>query len=839
MKNILLFILLITFYTTNLYAQNPLVKQWDKRFGGTDNDYLTSLQQTYDGGYILGGYTESGIGGDKTQPSWGGPDYWVVKIDSLGNKQWDKRFGGIDFEILSSLQQTKDGGYILGGYSFSGINGDKTQSSWGAFDYWIVKVDSLGTKQWDKRFGGIDDDRNNTLKQTIDGGYILGGYSSSGISGDKTQPAWGGADYWIVKIDSLGVKQWDKRFGGTSDDFLFSLQQTTDGGYILGGFSTSSLNGNKTQPSWGNEDYWIVKIDSVGTQQWDKRFGGTSNDFLYSLQQTTDGGYILEGYSYSGISGDKTQPAWGGGDYWIVKINSFGIFQWDKRYGGTGYEEGSGYISQTTNGGYLLSGDSYSPMSGDKTENNLGFEQAWVVKTDSLGNQLWDKTVFTNGHDEFGLAIQTKDGCYAMANSTNGGIGGYKTQASQGVSDYWIIKFCDTTSAVIPTVNLAASDTNLCEKNCIDFTDISTNNPTAWQWTFNGANITSSTLQNPKGICYNTNGNYDVTLIACNSAGCDTLTINNFIIVDAIPTINLGNDTLICNGDSMLLDAGAGFASYLWSNNSTTQTITVASPGVYTVQITSATCVATDTVIVNFIPCALPVVSLSASDTIFCEKQSINFFDLSLNNPTSWQWYFSSAQPNTSTLQNPTGIYYPSYGQFDVSLKACNAGGCDSLYFPNFITELQNPPAPIVTVNGSMMCSSPAYSYAWYETANLTLLLSSNQCYQPTLPGNYFVIIADSNGCSTPSATTAITSMQNENNHACILTYNGSQLLVQGNCITDSESYVYIYDAQGKQIYATQLSSSSVNLPLTNNGIYFYRVVSHGVTSQGKFSFQK
>ena len=211
---------------------------------------------------------------------------------------------------------------------------------------------------------------------------------------------------------------------------------------------------------------------------------------------------------------------------------------------------------------------------------------------------------------------------------------------------------------------------------------------------------------------------------------------------------------------------------------------------------------------------------------------------MSLNNPTSWKWYFPGATPATTTLQNPTGIYYPSYGQFDVSLKACNAGGCDSVFFPLFITELQNPAAPIVTVNGSMMCSSPAYSYAWYETGNLTLLLSSNQCYQPTVPGNYFVIIADSNGCSTPSATIAITSLQNENNHACILTYNGSQLLVQGNCITDSESYVYIYDAQGKQIYATQLTSSSVNLPLTNNGIYFYLVVSHGVTSQGKFSFQ-
>ncbi|HRC32318.1 MAG TPA: hypothetical protein PK736_02625 [Bacteroidia bacterium] len=683
MKNIILLILLITFYTTNFHAQNPLVKQWDKRFGGTDFDLLSSLQQTSDGGYILGGISLSGIGGDKTQPSWGSYDYWIVKIDSLGNKQWDKRYGGTDSDLLTSFQQTSDGGYILGGRSESGISGDKTQPSWGNDDYWIVKIDSLGTKQWDKRFGGTSYELFYSLQQTTDGGYILGGLSWSGISGDKTQPSWGSYDFWIVKISSLGNKQWDKRFGGASDDILYSLQQTTDGGYILGGYSWSGISGDKTQPSWGVRDYWILKIDSLGNKQWDKRFGGTSIDWLNSLQQTTDGGYILGGMSNSGISGDKTQPAWGNSvDYWIVKIDSLGIKQWDKRFGGTSDDEGIGYISQTIDGGFLLSGDSYSPISGDKTENNLGPEQTWVIKTDALGNKQWDKTVFTNGHDEGGLAIKTKDGCFALANYTYAGIGGDKTQASQGSWDYWIIKFCDTTLAVIPSVNL------------------------------------------------------------------------------------------------------------------------------------------------------------SASDTIFCEKQSINFYDLSLNNPTSWQWYFPGAQPDTSTLQNPTGIYYPSYGQFDVSLKACNAGGCDSLYFPNFITELQNPPAPTVTVNGSLMCSSPAFAYAWYETANLTLLLSSNQCYQPTLPGNYFVIIADSNGCSKPSATIIITAMQNENNHACILTYNGSQLLVQGNCITDSESYVYIYDAQGKEIYVSQLSSSSVNLPLTNNGIYFYLVVSHGVTSQGKFSFQ-
>ncbi len=455
------------FLFQNGICQNPLVKQWDKRFGGTSDDKLYSLQQTADGGYILGGASHSGISGNKTQATWGLDDYWIVKINSLGTKQWDKDFGGTSQDLLYSLQQTSDGGYILGGKSFSGMSGDKTQPKWGLNDYWIVKIDSLGNKQWDKDFGGVNDDHLYSLQQTADGGYILGGYSQSGISGDKTQTTWGSWDYWIVKTDSLGNKQWDKDFGGTDYDYLYSIQQTADGGYILGGHSNSGISGDKTQPNWDTAtiptyDYWIIKIDSLGNKQWDKVFGGTTYDWFYSLKQTADGGYILAGTSSSQISGDKTQNTWGQSyDYWIVKTDSFGNKQWDKDFGGFNEEwdpwlyslYGSifqGNISQTTDGGYLFAGTSYSLIGGDKTQNNLGDNQSWIVKTDSLGNKQWDRTLLTNStsypFEKMGLAIQTEDGCFAMANYTRAGIGGDKTQPRWNNSyDYWIIKFCDST----------------------------------------------------------------------------------------------------------------------------------------------------------------------------------------------------------------------------------------------------------------------------------------------------------------------------------------------------------------------------------------------------------
>jgi len=569
------------------FSQNPLVKKWDKRFGGTNEEELYYFQQTKDGGYILGGSSQSGISGDKTQANIGNWDYWIVKIDSLGAKQWDKNFGGTDNDQLYSLEQTSDGGYILGGASSSGVGGDKTQAVWGGMDYWIVKTDSLGNKQWDKDFGGTDYDYLFFLKQTIDGGYILGGWSYSGIGGNKTQGCWGGSDYWIIKIDSLGNKQWDKDFGGANNDVLNSLRQTSDGGYILGGYSYSGMTGDKTQANQGSDDYWIIKTDSLGNKLWDKDFGGTDYDELYSLQQTTDGGYILAGTSNSGLNGDKTQAQWGFGDYWIIKIDSLGIKQWDKDFGGTSWEDEFGNIFQTMDKGYLVVGTSYSFPSGDKTENNLGIEQTWIVKTDSLGNKQWDKTLFTTGHDEIGFGLQAADGCYVFANYDDGSVGGYRTQSSQGSYDYWIIKFCDSTQTILHS-NFISSDTNICSEsgNCINFSDFSVGNPTSWQWLFPGAIPDTSSQQNPGNICYGSAGTYPVTLIVTNSSGSDTLTVSPMITVGSAPSppviTVVGTDTLISSHG----------VTYQWYRNgivipNATDSFYIASQGgTYSVQIT-------------------------------------------------------------------------------------------------------------------------------------------------------------------------------------------------------------------------------------------------------------
>ncbi len=183
-----------------------------------------------------------------------------------------------------------------------------------------MKINSAGVKEWDKRFGGAEFDGCYSIQQTSDGGYAAGGYSLSGAEGDKTEDSRGGSDYWIVKINSNGAKEWDKRFGGSKDDYACAAQQTMDNGYLAGGYSYSGAGGDKTEESWGSSDYWIVKINSNGVKEWDKRFGGLAGDYCESIKQTSDGSCIAAGYGNSGVGGDKTEGSRGGFDYWIVKM---------------------------------------------------------------------------------------------------------------------------------------------------------------------------------------------------------------------------------------------------------------------------------------------------------------------------------------------------------------------------------------------------------------------------------------------------------------------------------------------------------------------------------------
>ncbi|MFH0866047.1 MAG: T9SS type A sorting domain-containing protein [Bacteroidota bacterium] len=443
-------IIILILITKIVSGQAPAI-EWQNTIGGNDNDYLHSLQQCKDGGYILGGYSKSNISPDKTENCIGNNDYWVVKLDSPGNIIWQNTIGGSGPDYLNSIQQTFDGGYILGGHSSSGISGDKTENLIGGAynDYWIVKVDSSGNIQWQNTIGGNNYDYLYAIWQTVDSGFVLGGYSSSDISGDKTENCIGDKDYWVVKVDKTGSIEWQNTIGGTGEDEFHSMQYTSDRGCILAGWSDSNISGDKNENSQGGLDYWVVKLDQFGNIQWQNTIGGNGDDYLHSIKQTSDGGYILGGYSNSDLSGDKTENCIGFFDYWVIKLNASGDIQWQNTIGGNSPDQLFS-IKPTTDNGYILGGHSQSGISGDKTENSMGSGDFWIMKLDSSGNIAWQNTIGGNSNYDLCYSIQeTSDGGYIMGGDSNSDISGDKTENSMGSIDYWVIKLFPDSSIIV------------------------------------------------------------------------------------------------------------------------------------------------------------------------------------------------------------------------------------------------------------------------------------------------------------------------------------------------------------------------------------------------------
>ncbi len=423
------------------FAQAPSI-QWQKTIGGNSTEGLFKVIQTTDGGYMLAGYSASGISGEKTDTSRGYEDYWIVKITATGNIQWDKTYGGDSTDYLQTIVPANDGGYLLAGYSVSGINGDKTDTAYGYWDTWIIKIDSNGTKLWDRTYGGSGNKTDGLVsaKQTSDNGYLLWMVSGSGINNIKTDSSRGSSDYWLVKIDSVGNIQWQKTIGGSGIDHILSVIETLDGGYALAGFSWSGISGEKTTASFGGFDYWVVKLDSLRNIEWQKEYGGNSFEHLMSIQQLPDSGYMIGGFSQSGVSGNKTEPSRGGYDYWMIRTDAGGNILWQKVFGGSGAEEMRGGIISTADGGYLHVGFSQSGTSGEKSEPNRGMDDYWIVKTDANGTLQWDKTFGGDSTDFIYTAIQTTDGGFLLAGWSMSGISGDKTGFNRGGYDYWIIK---------------------------------------------------------------------------------------------------------------------------------------------------------------------------------------------------------------------------------------------------------------------------------------------------------------------------------------------------------------------------------------------------------------
>jgi hypothetical protein len=381
--------------TTGTFSDYWVVKldsigniQWQKTFGGTRGDYAYSVIQTVQGDFIIAGGTSSNDG-DVTGFHGAVDSYcsddgfnfsrcrdcWIVKLDSSGNLIWGKTFGGTKDDNAKSIIQASDGGYIFAGLTQS-IDGDISENN-GSCDFWVVKLDTSGNFQWEKCLGGTKNEKAYSIQLTNDNGYIVAGYSYSNdgdISGHHGSVDT--ADCWIVKIDSIGNIQWQKCLGGTKIDAANSIQQASDGGFIVAGRSFSN-NGDVTghHGYTGSPDFWVVKLDNTGNILWQKSLGGTGYEIALSIHLTNDNGFIIAGFANSS-DGDVTGNH-GGGDYWVVKLDSTGNIQWQKCLGGTD-SDGANSIDLVDNGGFIIAG--WSNSNDSDVSGNHGDYDFWVVK---------------------------------------------------------------------------------------------------------------------------------------------------------------------------------------------------------------------------------------------------------------------------------------------------------------------------------------------------------------------------------------------------------------------------------------------------------------------------
>jgi len=420
MKRIILAGSLLLIFTSFL----SLNAQWAITYGGSGTDEANFIQQTSDGGYIVVGETRSfGIGEG---------DIWVLKLSSTGAIEWQRAYGGGDYDYARCIKQTSDGGYIVGGSTFSFGAGEK--------EFWILKLNSAGDIEWQHKYGGDRWDHVSSVQQTNDGGYVFSGCTGSFGAGS--------VDFWILKLSSAGDIEWQETYGGRHDDKSRSIQQTIDGGYIVAGLTNSFGDGY-------DEDIWILKLNSEGDIEWQKTYGESRDDEAQSIQQTIDGGYIVAGWTNS--FGDGYDD-----DIWVLKLSSEGDIEWHKIYGGNDVDRALA-IQQTDDRGYIVAGwtNSFGVVDDD---------DIWVLKLSSAGDIEWQKAYGGNYSQDYARAVQqTADGGYV--------VNGCTKSWGAGEEDIWILKlspageinpgcvFIRSTDALVSYPNISPMDTNIIPMN--------------------------------------------------------------------------------------------------------------------------------------------------------------------------------------------------------------------------------------------------------------------------------------------------------------------------------------------------------------------------------------
>ena len=455
---LILVISLLLLSNTILAQLNTI--NWQKTYGGTKlESSAVIVPKTNNQGYFIVSHSSSDIGYEKTENSFGGSDIWILSIDSIGNILWDKTFGGSANESAADALIINDKLYVLSG-STSPISGNKTAVNYGSSDFWLFCLDFNGQINWQASFGGLNSESAQELTY-YNGNLFVFGTSNSPTSGNKTEDSYGDFDYWMVKVDTLDGQIVDqKTIGSTTTDILNDAEMDDFGNIFVLGSSPMGVSGLKSSIGYGDVDYWIVKLDNNLQLLNQQCFGGTGNENAYSGDLLfVNNNFIITGTSDANQSGSINEAGNGLYDAWVFCIDANLNLQWNRLFGGSNSDSGARAIPFLDSSILILSSSS-SNVSGNKTAVSYGLSDCWLIAIDYQGNEIYQSTIGGSNNDFAKDAISTSNNNLVVLTNSTSGISGLKDDFSRGMDDVWIFEL-NTSALVGIDENLANSKNNI------------------------------------------------------------------------------------------------------------------------------------------------------------------------------------------------------------------------------------------------------------------------------------------------------------------------------------------------------------------------------------------
>jgi gliding motility-associated-like protein len=583
-----IFTLLILFTTVFANAQIVPEIEWQKTLGSEEMDTAGGVTVTADGGYIVFGNVMEASGNVSNVHEYGG-DYWIAKLDAQGNLEWKKNYGGTSYEgatggelriETSKIRQTPDGGYILGANSMSN-DGDVT-NNFGGYDVWLVKIDSSGTIEWEKNYGSDADNGFGDINVTNDGGYIM----------TYSNVEWGAGIFntRIVKLDIQGNVEWTNSYGEGVWKFtqLYSVIQTADGGYAATGWTNEEISeifpGNEFLPGFYESNrLWVLKINASGVFQWAKAYGGSSIEEGYSIAQTVDGNYVICGMTYSGDGDVVGHPDPDNiSSQWVLKLNNAGELLWQKTYG---YGGNAVDVKVMSDGNYVIGGSyiGYIKSTNGAVINGRGGTDEYLMKLNqATGDIIWTKTMGGSLQDNlWGFAFTPDGGFITIGDSMSSDID--KTE-NIGSFDYWVVKLGP--DCVVPVLTTETAIT-ICSDTELTLSAASEGNTINWYGSekgtdilFTGSNFVITALT--QGTSY--------WVAAVSPNGCTSQRTKIVVTVNTRPDLTVENNAVsICENNETVLSASSSAGNSIAWYDSAEGTASIASGEDFTTPVLTET----------------------------------------------------------------------------------------------------------------------------------------------------------------------------------------------------------------------------------------------------------